>query len=103
MHCTRGWLPPALAMLNLALAPSTWHHYCSSLICFRDFCWQELKISFLPDQCDTVSTIANFIEWITCLTGRPAATINMMLAAINTLYEPLSFKLMDNPLLHCLQ
>ncbi len=36
--CTKGWSKCACGMLDLALAPTTWWIYHSSLICFHDLC-----------------------------------------------------------------
>src|SRR3989344_9214004 len=47
-HRTEGWSRPALGMLDLALAPSTWQRYHSSLLQFRNHCWQE-GVSFPPE------------------------------------------------------
>lgn len=89
-------------MLDVALAPSTWRRYRSSLVRFRDFCW-EREIAFPPVGDDTTSAIANFLELITRTTRRPAATINTVTAAINTLYEPLDQKPTLNPLIRRLR
>ncbi len=89
-------------MLNIALAPSTWRHYCSSLVHFHDFCW-EREITFPPISNDTTSAITNFLKLITRTTRQLAATINTVMAAINTLYEPLGQKPTLDPLIRRLR
>ena len=85
-------------MLDLALAPSTWRRYRGSLLRFRDHCWQE-GVSFPPEHPAVVAAIANFIESATRASLRPSSTINGLLAAIATLYEPLGVQPTHDPLI----
>jgi hypothetical protein len=97
-HRTVSWSAPALSMLNLALAPSTWWQYCSSLLQFQDHCWREGS-NFPPEEPIAVATIANFIKTATRATQWLSLTINRLLVVIATLYEPLGLHPTHDPLI----
>jgi hypothetical protein len=61
LHRMEGWSPAVLMALDLALAPLTWCSYCSSLVQFRDFCWEN-GVPFPPEVSQATATITNFIE-----------------------------------------
>jgi hypothetical protein len=85
-------------MLDLALAPSTWRQYHSSLLHFHNHCWQD-SLDFPPHEDTAVATIANFIKAAMRATQRPSLTINGLLAAINSLFEPLGLHPTRDPLI----